>query len=166
MQGPQSPRATDSLKATVELSNVQSLDLMSSSSRKWGSRQKGFHSCRQACPRSEGRGGQVQDEDGLGVEGSHGAGLLSERQGELKTGRSKEGQTGKKMRLFWGQWTVAFLVPQGLPLSYFLPVMATLGGSREKAELGSLSCISGSRLRWWFRWFSDDNRVRDSRGRA
>lgn len=120
MQGPQSLEAADSLKATAELSNLHSLDLMSSSSWKRGNEgasSRKLHSCRQACPWSEGRGMQVQDEERPGLEGSRGAGLLSERQGELKTRRSKEGQTGKKIKLFWGQGTTAFLVPRGLLLS-------------------------------------------------
>lgn len=65
---------------------------------------------------------------------------LSERQGELKTGRAAEGQTGEKMQLFWGQRTTGVLVLQGLPVSS-LPAMATVGEGRG-GEAGGLCAVS------------------------
>lgn len=65
---------------------------------------------------------------------------------ELKTGRAVEGQTGKKMQLLGGQKTTGFLVLQGLPVSS-LPATATMGGRGSRGSWGSLSCVSGSRLR-------------------
>lgn len=89
---------------------------------------------------------EVQGEECPGLEVRYGAGHLSERQGELRTGRAEEGQTGKKMQLFWGQRTTGVLVLQGLPVSS-APAMATVGGRGRRGSWGSLSCVSGSRLR-------------------
>lgn len=32
----------------------------------------------------------------------------------------------------------------------------------RRVSWGSLSCVSGSRLSWWFRWFSDENKLKES----